>query len=34
MKTDLNDVALFLETKAAEAGAAENTLAAYARDLK
>ncbi len=34
MNPDLNDIAIFLETKAAEAGAAENTLAAYARDLK
>ena len=34
MNTELRDVAIFLETKAAEAGAAENTLAAYARDLK
>ena len=34
MNTDLSDVVIFLETKAAEAGAAENTLAAYARDLK
>ncbi len=34
MNLDLSDIALFLETKAAEAGAAENTLSAYARDLK
>ncbi len=34
MSTDLSDVSLFLETKAAEAGAAENTLISYARDLK
>ena len=34
MNPDLKDIAIFLETKAAEAGAAENTLAAYARDLK
>ena len=34
MNTDLSNVTIFLETKAAEAGAAENTLAAYARDLK
>ena len=34
MNTDLSEFALFLETKAAEAGAAENTLKSYARDLK
>ena len=30
----LQTIALFLDSKAAEAGAADNTLKAYARDLK
>ncbi len=34
MSKDLQKISFFLQTKAAETGASENTLAAYARDLK
>ena len=34
MHTDLQRIADFLDAKSAEAGAAKNTISAYARDLK